>query len=168
MVWFCLKEIPGAISTTTSYRKLFVCYYLSRTLNFGHCTCIAVQLLYNEILFLVSFFNNIVTICTLVYPINYWWEIQSPLCSGMEFFFSPWNKLICDPSLHKTIWWIFSVVISRQHFGNYNKSEFIEFLGILHIHHKVHNANLLTNLKIDKILKELETLTHTCVHTNNT
>lgn len=60
------------------------------------------------------------------------------------------------------------MVISRQHFGNYNKSEFTEFLGILHIHHKVHDANLLTNLKINKILKELETLTHTCVHTNNT
>lgn len=165
MVWFCLKEVHGAILTATSYRKSSVCYYLSRTLNFGHCTCIAVQLLYNKKLFLVSFSNTIVTICTLVYPINYWWEIQSSLCSGMEIFFSLWNKLTCDPSLHKAILWIFSVVISRQHFGNYNKSEFTEFLGILHIHHKVHDANLLTNLKINKILKELA---HTCVHINNT
>lgn len=124
--------IRNCLSVTTS----------SRALHFGHCTCIAVQLLYNQRFFLVSSSNNIVFICTLVDPIKYWWKIQSFLDSGLDIFFSPWSKPICDLFPHKAMWWIFCniVSISNQHLGNYNKREFTEFLDIIHTHHKIHDA----------------------------
>lgn len=96
--------------------------------------------------------------------------MQSLLGSRIEMFFSPWNKFICDLFPYKAMRWIFynSVGISRQHFVNYNKSEFTEFLDVFHIHHKVHDAKLLINIVINKILKELETPAHNCVHINYT
>lgn len=85
---------------------------LSRALNFGLYACIAVQLLYNQRLFLVSSSDNIVTAYTLVGGIKYWWKIQSLLDSGMEFFFpQPETNLfvtwflrkLCD-EYSKTVW----------------------------------------------------------------